>query len=191
MGMKGIFITALLTFGLEPASAQNDSIGAGNATAATSISAPRAETIDAGKPVRSVYLELLGPSNMVGVSYDARFKGHKGWGWRAGFGYLYFPDWVQYASLPLEINYLAGNRNHKFEVGLGFDPLLMMAAGEGVSPFDEMHLGYYFHANVGYRYQRPKGFQFRIGLSPSLTFYQGLFVKPYELWPYVSFGWSF
>ncbi|MBQ8968496.1 MAG: hypothetical protein IJ064_02005 [Bacteroidaceae bacterium] len=81
----------------------------------------------------------VGGTNLIGVSYDGRFQGNWGWGYRVGMGYDRDVDkmgWStmsatnsgsswQYKStargfgIPLEINYLAGRRLHQFEVGAG------------------------------------------------------------------------
>ena len=55
--------------------------------------------------------------------------------------------------------------------------------------------GYFVFLNVGYRYQRPQGLLFRVGLSPKVDFggecglgnYAGIF----SFVPYLSFGYSF
>lgn len=73
---------------------------------------------------KSVYLELLGPSNMIGVSYDARIKNAKGVGYRIGFGYSYGHDYVDSQngySIPIEINYLQGEGKSKLELGAGIN----------------------------------------------------------------------
>lgn len=75
----------------------------------------------------AVYLELLGGSTMVGVSYDQRFKGNWHWGWRAGLAFAYSSSDnflsgssdERYWSVPVEINYLVGNRRNSLELGLG------------------------------------------------------------------------
>ena len=38
---------------------------------------------------KSVYLEVLGPSNLAGINYDARFNDHTRFGWRAGLSFGY------------------------------------------------------------------------------------------------------
>lgn len=41
------------------------------------------------KTYKSIYLELLGASNMIGVSYDTRIKPGSAFGYRAGISYFY------------------------------------------------------------------------------------------------------
>ena len=36
---------------------------------------------------KSVYLEMFGASNLVGVNYDSRFKADSPWGYRVGLGW--------------------------------------------------------------------------------------------------------
>ena len=75
---------------------------------------------------RSVNLELFGPTNMIGLSYDARIKPGSGWGYRTGLGYSYgfagsfVGDSKSHAvTVPLEINYLVGKKKHHLELGVG------------------------------------------------------------------------
>lgn len=76
---------------------------------------------------RSVYLELLGASTMVGINYDARFNDHTRWGWRAGLGFAYTDQDGFYVGststrgwgVPIDINYLVGSRKNNLELGIG------------------------------------------------------------------------
>jgi len=76
---------------------------------------------------KAVYLELLGPSNLVGINYDARFNDHTRFGWRAGLSFAYGKnsglfDWgsdVRGYVVPLEVNYLLGSQKNNLELGLG------------------------------------------------------------------------
>ena len=36
---------------------------------------------------KSVYVEAFGPSNTIGITYDARFNENSRWGYRVGFGF--------------------------------------------------------------------------------------------------------
>ena len=38
---------------------------------------------------KSVYVEAFGPSNSIGITYDARFNENSRWGYRVGFGFGY------------------------------------------------------------------------------------------------------
>ena len=76
---------------------------------------------------KSVYLELLGPSNLVGINYDARFNNHTRFGWRAGLSFAYGKNSglfeqgsdVRGYVVPLEVNYLVGRQKNNLELGLG------------------------------------------------------------------------
>ena len=60
------------------------------------------------KTYKSIYLELLGASNMIGVSYDTRIKPGSVFGYRAGISYFYGTNYNSYEghgfSVPLEFN---------------------------------------------------------------------------------------
>lgn len=74
-----------------------------------------------------VYLELLGGSTLVGVSYDSRFNNHTRWGWRAGLSFAYSnrngvfsnSNDMRYWAVPVGINYLVGSHRNSLEIGFG------------------------------------------------------------------------
>lgn len=71
---------------------------------------------------RNVRLDLFGAANVVGASYDARFKGNSGLGFAVGVGYGFgIGNWYEIhgVGVPVEINYLAGRGKHHFEIGAG------------------------------------------------------------------------
>ncbi|MCR5078093.1 MAG: hypothetical protein K6A82_08675 [Prevotella sp.] len=76
---------------------------------------------------KTIYMELMGASNLVGINYDARFNDHTRFGWRAGvsFGYGHdsglFGDHsdVRGYAVPLEVNYLLGSQKNNLEIGVG------------------------------------------------------------------------
>lgn len=166
---------------------------------------------------RSVYLELLGASNIVGVNYDARFKPNSPWGYRIGLGYTYSKQYSMFSGsnslrgpdIPLEINYLLGKKRSKLDLGFGlnlgyytekYDTWNIRKAGEvdGVPYFESEYAGearhslwgYFFFGNIGYRYQPTRGFQFRAGISPSFNL-GGKHAVSKSISPYVSFGYVF
>lgn len=51
--------------------------------------------------------------------------------------------------------------------------------------------GYFFFGDIGYRYQRPNGFMFRVGVSPSFNFGDKYGLNKAAFFPYIGFGWSF
>mgnify|MGYP007087575406 CR=1 FL=1 len=57
---------------------------------------------------RNVRLDLFGAANVVGASYDARFKGDSGLGFAVGVGYGFgIGNWYEIhgVGVPVEINY--------------------------------------------------------------------------------------
>ena len=126
---------------------------------------------------KNIYVEFLGSSNLIGVSFDSRFTPISPWGYRLGVSYFQGGDSFIKASnsnrglfFPIEVNFLTSGNKHKLELGLGSN----------------------FFSNIGYRYISTKGFLFRIGLSPSFSFNDkhGVTKEPF-IYPYISFGYSF
>lgn len=157
---------------------------------------------------QSVYLEAMGPSNMLGVSYDARIKPGSKLGYRVGLGYsaldlLDVPEDQRFISVPLGLNYLAGNGSHRLEVGAGACPGLYRRsydvrkyneAGEQIAKDkkSENLFGCIAYANVGYRYTAKNGLQLRCGISPILAFGNKHADKKIRaFYPYVSVGYAF
>lgn len=120
----------------------------------------------------AVYLELFGPSNMVGVAFDSRFNGHTGFGYRAGLSYFKFSDSF-FSSIdkssgvfvPLELNYLTGKRYSHLELGAGIGlGINKQSVGYVYTDFQENKYrdGYYFYheqsAGYGTRYYSSKRF---------------------------------
>ncbi|WP_051617596.1 hypothetical protein [Prevotella sp. HUN102] len=165
---------------------------------------------------KSIYGELGGASNGIGVNYDARFKEGSQWGYRVGFGFGYSKTSFLFGvgtstrvySVPLEINYLAGKKKSRFEVGAGVNVGLYNDhfIGFEIVP-DEEHHGYNVRltpyisensvsavafVNIGYRYTSTRGFQFRVGITPcyQLTPNRDV-VNRFGLAPYISFGKAF
>lgn len=166
---------------------------------------------------KSVYAEILGASNLIGVSYDSRLKPDSPWGYRVGLGYTYSKNYGLFSGsaslkgvdIPLEANYLLGKKRSKLELGLGlnlgyytekYDVYAIKNIGEeGEIPYyveeyagRESHnaWGYFFFGNIGYRYQPLHGFQFRAGISPSFNL-GGNHAVTKSLFPYISFGYVF
>ena len=160
----------------------------------------------AGAQDRNVRLDLLGAANVVGVSYDARFKGDSGWGFAAGIGYGFgIGNWfkIDGVGVPVEINYLTGGRKHHFEVGAGMSNGVYFnkvteyknvdldgVTGVVLEEVRKTQWGYLFYANVGYRLRTEKGFVFRCGLNPSYGFGKYGLSKSI-FYPYFSLGYSF
>ena len=140
---------------------------------------------------KNIYVEFLGSSNLIGVSFDSRFTPISPWGYRLGVSYFQGGDSFIKASnsnrglfFPIEVNFLTSGNKHKLELGLG--------SNLGIYLTSNTTFGYYFFSNIGYRYISTKGFLFRIGLSPSFSFNDkhGVTKEPF-IYPYISFGYSF
>ena len=170
------------------------------------------------KPVRNISAELLGPSNMLGVHYDSRFKGNKGWGYSVGLAWAYMSsenfindiNHFNIVSFVPRLNYLIGRKNKKLELGVGANLSLVFGRYEYDSynlvqqpdnsyklVFDK-HIKenrsfgfYYLFTNIGYRRQAPHGFMFRAGISPIFGFSESHSVKKVFVFPYLGFGKSF
>ena len=158
---------------------------------------------------KNIYIEFLGASNLIGVSFDSRFTPISPWGYRIGISYFQGGDSFIKASnsnrglfFPIEVNFLTSGNKHKLELGLGSN---LGIYNEHISFIEKSNdqyetinltsnttFGYYFFSNIGYRYISTKGFLFRIGLSPSFSFNDkhGVTKEPF-IYPYISFGYSF
>ena len=164
-----------------------------------------------GQNGRTVYLELLGASNGLGLNYDARFNrdASSGFGWRTGlgFGYRYSSTGVAYgflskedgtldmshiynqcfrASIPLEINYLLGKGPSKLDLGAGgIFCADLYTAKDGSKP--RLAFGVTPYLGAGYRLVTEKSFVFRAGLISPLNFRAG----EISWWPYIGIGKAF
>lgn len=138
---------------------------------------------------KSIYLELLGASGMAGVSFDSRFAGNSGFGYNVGLGYGYSNGGVDLPDtkgndgvsheigIPIEVNYLFGQNNSHLVLGMG------AYAGAHINEaLAKPQFAYNFFGDIAYRYQKPTGFSFAIGLKPNLS---------KAFWPYVTIGYSF
>lgn len=170
------------------------------------------------KKSNNIYVEFFGASNLFGVSYDTRIKPDSKLGYRVGISYAYSGSSfmlidnsasIKGVTFPLEMNYLIGSKRHKFEIGLGanlgiyrsdysytfYDYTMVEKTGIPSTiglKGSKKSFGYYLYSNIGYRYQRPKGFLFRAGFSPSFNFGDDHGIKKQPLlYPYLSFGYSF
>lgn len=158
---------------------------------------------------KNIYVEFLGSSNLIGVSFDSRFTPISPWGYRLGVSYFQGGDSFIKASnsnrglfFPIEVNFLTSGNKHKLELGLGSnlgiynEHIYFIEKSkdqyETINFTSNTTFGYYFFSNIGYRYISTKGFLFRIGLSPSFSFNDkhGVTKEPF-IYPYISFGYSF
>jgi len=172
-----------------------------------------AQTMD-----NSLFMEIGGPSNLVGIGYEHRFDKQAKWGWRTGLGFIYSEQsgiFVNNSDLrgwtvPLELNYLAGRSKNHLELGVGLNlgyynvheetvylkPISQNANGDYLYDEERQRCthntwGHFFYGNVGYRHQSTKGFIFRVGISPSFSLGNSHAVSKAFFWPYISMGRSF
>lgn len=170
-------------------------------TAATAPCDSVTAVTPSAKPLyRNVYGELNGPSNWIGASYDCRILPGSPFGYRAGISYISddrAPVLTYGVGIPLEFNCILGNRASKFEVGVGADMIIYRKEfypGSNVrNHYIGSGFGYYTYFNIGYRLQYRKGFNFRVGFSPSFAWgnhavYKGM---GNYIFPYLSFGYTF
>ncbi len=166
-----------------------------------------ASSIFAQAQTKNISLDLLGASGLAGVSFDSRFNGNHGFGYNVGLSYAYgsalFGNYTMNGiGVPVEINYLFGQKNshlvlglgmtngiykyssHTFIIGYGDDSTEIKADDTSGTSW-----GYNFFGDIGYRFQKENGFAFGVGIKPVFIFSDG---KPEGgLMPYLSFGISF
>ena len=170
-----------------------------------------------GQNSRTLYLELLGASNGLGINYDARFNrdAASGWGWRTGLGFGY-----RYSSTGLAYDFSdnGGTRGgettqitiaHIYDQSFGASiPLeINYLLGNGASKLDlgagglfcadlytardvtKPHLAFGVspYLSAGYRLVTEKRFVFRVGAISPFTFR----IRELSFWPYISFGRAF
>ncbi len=128
------------------------------------------------RPPQAFFVEAGGAGVVLSANYDRRFKKQTdGLGYRAGIGYS-FNNSFKFVTLPLGINYLAGNirKGRFFEAGLngtliivnnstGYDDIFDTRTQEGNQTL------FFTTLNLGYRSQPTTGgLNFRAGLMPYL-----------------------
>lgn len=85
---------------------------------------------------------------------------------RGGISYYTFPK-IRAAGIPVEFNFLVGKSSWLVEAGLGIQYLFFYrnySAAAGTFSDDVSYLA--ATGRVGIRYERPRGFFFRIGYTP-------------------------
>ena len=155
----------------------------------------------AGMPRQSVFVEVGGPSNGLGLNYECRLKGAPQWGWRAGLAWGYASESIRdikYNSsersytLPVGVNFLSGHRRSKLELGAGASLGIYNTHARFYEYGGKSNsFGYFLYANVGYRYQSRSGFLFRAGWSPITGFGTEHGVDSDAAIFYLSLGWAF
>jgi len=122
----------------------------------------------------NLYIEFAGPSIVYSFNLDARFgKYENGLGFRVGIGGAYV-DGEGFMSVPIQLNYLIGTKGKYLEVGGGYTyaPNLYLFNNENPN---------YGTITIGYRKQPlgKKGFLFRAGFTPLISFGEGGGFIPY------------
>ena len=155
---------------------------------------------DTASSAQNVYVELLGPGITFSGNYDSRFsKRQDGLGGRVGIGYASDSDFSIF-SIPLQVNYLLGNKGKYFEMGLG--ATYVNFSGSDTYAFLGESSTYFYTDNSSRRYRESTvlgtttfgyrsqpvngGFNFRGSINPvfnSNGFYPFFFG--------VSFGYTF
>ena len=163
-----------------------------------------------GNYYRNVYVELMGASDIAGISFDSRFTPHTPFGYRVGFslgtgrGLLHYGvDKNHFAfGVPLEINAIFGKHASKFEIGIGtnlgvcsYRWYSATVTGDNEYTMSKSVKSYFYYrmfANIGYRLQYSNDFMLRVGVTPTFPFggnhYQSLYPG---IVPYVSVGYTF
>ena len=151
-------------------------------------------------PRQSVFLEIGGASNGIGLNYEQRLKNPK-WGWRVGASWGFatssssifdFSSSEYIYSGSLGMNYLFGERRSKLELGGGVSMGIHHCNSEFLGESDKENIfAYYFYGNVGWRYQARSGFQFRLGAGPVFSFGGKHGLGNSAFCPYLSVGWAF
>ena len=170
---------------------------------------------------RNIYGEVFGPSGWISAYYEQRFYPGCKFGFRVGIGYSEPTDHPGSAGkqvetdlfgviAPLGLNFITGRDRHKFEAGVNFSPgffryhrvdrgktvYAKYPGGASLQPSWQKREGTTFNMNcainIGYRYQLPAGFMFRIGWAPALIGIGRYHCISIESWyPYISFGYTF
>lgn len=120
-----------------------------------------------GDKAQAFYFEAGGPGLALTINYDARF-GHKrnGFGYRVGAGY-FASGGNNVFTIPIQVNYLAGNGSSLIEFGAGTTFLNSYGDNKGKTFIFDRVTGFIGTATIGYRYQpEQKGINLRIGFVP-------------------------
>lgn len=136
------------------------------------------------KMSHNIFGEIFGPSFGVGVGFDSRFRNGTSFGYRVGLSYIdgSFENNVDWKFLefngvcvPLEVNAIFGERKSKFEIGVGATPSILHRVYTTSHWNEDMTTDYKITRgnrlnilgtlNIGYRYQRERGFFLRAGLT--------------------------
>lgn len=123
---------------------------------------------------KSLFAELAGNAIGISTNFDMRFRPGRndGLGFRAGIGtgLLYYSDnnryyETQYVSMPLNLNYIVGNRRSGFETGIGGTSQFALG-----SVNDHSQAQFEGFLTAGYRFQPlTKGLMLRANWIPTVN----------------------
>jgi len=176
--MKQLPLSAILLLVATSSFAQKDTIRLRDI-------AKNQRSIVTDRPPQAIYFQLGGSAPLLSVNYDRRFsKKLNGAGFAAGIGF-WGESGISIFSIPASINYLFGRSSSFIEAAAG----ATFITGTTFDIFDDENStgsGIFYHVNLGYRYQAPRGgFFFRGGISP--LFYKDVYVTSY----YIGFGHNY
>lgn len=136
-----------------------------------------AQDAPAGRPAKAFYVEGLGSGLGLSLNFDTRFKpGLSGLGMRVGFGGIDASSSkgsIDIITLPVLLNYVAGNSRASFEAGMGVTVIRISAITASTLPGDNAiakGTGVAGTGNFGLRLQpKRNGVHFRLYWSPFVT----------------------
>ncbi len=134
-------------------------------------------------PKNAIYFELLGNTGLASINYERMFRQKNTWriAGRIGLGT------VPYVSIPTELLFLKGRKNHFLEMGVGFTANFAVNREEiSTSTFRAKPFYVYPMLRLGYRYQSEKGFIFRAGLLGAFN----MTSKRYIPFPWLGFSFG-
>ena len=126
----------------------------------------------------ATYIELGGWAFWYSLNYEHRISLADNHRLGLGGGLMLIPPTKDASLLAgLHLNYLLG-KTHNLEIGIT------------PSVFFGEEKEFYFSPRIGYRYEGPKGFLFRLGTSPSVLTHDSSGLSMLS-WAYLSFGYAF
>lgn len=124
------------------------------------LQAQNQQSIGTAKDVYVEAMSVSGPT-IFSVHYDMRFKGQKGLGAQAGFGFWGSGGGGALLNFPFGLNYLLGKSTHFAELGLGATVLTLSGK------YIDSKSTFIFVPLAGYRFQpEDNGITVRAFLSP-------------------------
>ena len=126
----------------------------------------------------ATYIELGGWAFWYSLNYEHRISLADNHRLGLGGGLMLIPPTKDASLLAgLHLNYLLG-KTHNLEIGIT------------PSVFFGEEKEFYFSPRIGYRYEGPKGFLFRLGISPSMIKRESSGLSML-MWAYLFFGYAF